>query len=126
MKHVSALAFVLALGVGTSWAAEPAAPAKEMPKKEAKAAKAAAAKFAGTAESVDAAAGKLTVKDKAGKAMTFTLGADAKVMKGGKKAALADIMAGDSLAVTYEGMADAPVIKSVKVMKGAKAKAGKK
>lgn len=124
MKRVNALAFVLALGAVTAWAGEPAAPAKkEMVKKEAKAA---AMKFAGTAESVDAAAGKLTVKDKAGKTMAFTVGADAKVMKAGKKAALADVMAGDSVAVMYEGTADAPVVKSVKVTKGGKAKADKK
>lgn len=131
MMRVSVLALVVAFGAGFVQAQAPAAPAKGMAKaakteaKAAKAVKAAAMKFAGMAESVDAATGKLSLKDTAGKTMAFTIGADVKIMKGTKKAALADVMAGDSVAVTYEGTAEAPVVKSVKVSAPKKAKAEK-
>lgn len=71
----------------------------------------------GTVEAVDAAMGKIMVKDAKGMVMTMSIGAETKIMKGGKPAVLADIMLGEKVHVAYEGTMDNPMVKSVKVEK---------
>ncbi len=55
------------------------------------------------------------MKDAAGAVKTFTIGAGVKIRKGDKKAALADIAAGDCVALKLCGTADKPEVKSVSV-----------
>lgn len=74
--------------------------AKEAPQA---AAKPAVSKVMGTVEAFDAATNKLTVKDKKGQTKEFTLGADVKVTRVGKKAAAAELTAGDKVTVQLTG-----------------------
>ncbi len=77
--------------------------------------KAKLSKFTGTVDAVDAAAGKVTVKDKKGMTMVMPVGADAKIMKAGKAAALSDIKAGDRVHIIYEGDMGRPVVKELTI-----------
>lgn len=110
------------LGLGVAQAQE-MAPAKQPEmKKEMKAEKKAVKKAKmnvckGTVEAVDAAMGKLTVKDSKGMVMEMPIAAETKIMKGGKPAALTDIMVGEKVHVMYEGTMENPMVKSVKIEK---------
>lgn len=108
MRSMMSALLVLGMGTGAALAQKPAAAPKAETKKEAKSA---VTKFAGAVESVDAAASKLTVKNKKGEAKEFAIGAEVKISKGGKKAALSDIAAGDQVTIASEG----DQVKSVKV-----------
>lgn len=93
-------------------------PAKEM-KKEGKpeAKKEHIKMFKGVVEAVDAAAGRLTIKDHKGKKTDFTVAPEVAITKAGKQAALTDIAVGDKVHIAYEGEMNAPLLKSIKVEK---------
>lgn len=74
-------------------------------------------KYSGTVESVDAAANKVSVKNKKGEVKDFTIGADAKLTRGGKAILLSDIAGGDTVTVSYDGSAGGAMAKSVMVAK---------
>jgi hypothetical protein len=122
-------AMSLALVAGVALAAEqavaPAAKAASCTKGK-KAEKSMTCK--GVIDSVDAAGGKLAVKNAKAEVVTFTISADVKISINGKKAALADLVAGQDVAVKYCGAAESMVVKSVsvKVPKAKKAKAAAK
>ena len=79
----------------------------------------------GAIEAVDATAGTLSVKNDKGEVMAFKVTADSKVTINGKKAALADITAGQDVQVKYCGEGESMAVKSVavKVKKAKKVKA---
>jgi len=86
-------------------------------------------KCSGIVESIDLAAGKLTINDQKKMTMTMTIGAEAKIMKAGKPVSLSAIMAGDKVHIMYEGDMASPAVKEVKVIEKAgpkKEKAEKK
>ena len=82
-----------------------AAPIKSAPTKKARAARPAAGRVSGTVVSVDATTGKLSVKDKSGKVVEFTV-SKATVTKDGKKVDLTGLSAEDHVTVSYKGSAD--------------------
>ena len=122
-----AVTFGASIALAADQAAAPAAaPAKPAQCNQAKGKKAAKPKVSvckGAVEAVDAATGNLSVKDAAGAVKAFTLGADVKIKRNGKKAALADIAVGDSATVKFCGPADKPEVKSVAVKTPRKPKA---
>lgn len=129
MMRVTAMALTAVLGASLAAAQQPAgAPAQKgaesKPAAPKKPAKPAMSKYMGTVASVDAAAGKLTVKNKKGEMKEFMIGGEVKITKGGKTAALSEIMAGDSATVSYEGTAEAPMVKSVAAKAPKKQKKG--
>lgn len=117
MKTVMAVVAVMALSCGLVCAqgagkpAEKAAPVK----KEAPAKKAKIEKATGEVVSVDAAASKLSVKEKKA-AKDFVLTAETKIVKGGKTITLAEMTVGEKVTVSYEGT----LVKEVKVHEPAK------
>jgi Cu/Ag efflux protein CusF len=81
----------------------------------------------GEVTAVDAAAGKISLKDAKGVVADWTVPADAKVVKPGKKGAtLADVAVGDTVTVCYEEAAGVKTVKSVKVKPPRKTKPAKK
>ncbi len=126
MRKAMAFAMVMAMvaGVAAADGAMTSATAAKPAKKDT-AKKAHPMKLAGAVTAVDAASGKLSIKTKKGEMKDFTVGADAKVMKGSAKATLADVMVNDEVTVMYEMNGDAMVVKSVRVAV-AKKKAEKK
>jgi len=108
-------------GVGLARAQAPAAPAKQPEvKKEMKAEKKHEKKektniCKGTVEAVDAATGRITVKNAKGMTMTMAIGMEAKITKAGKPAVLADISAGEKVRIVYEGTMENPMAISLKV-----------
>ena len=123
MKELGILVMLTALGGGVALAQEPPQPA---PKSEMKTesgppmkreGKARPRKLLAEVTAVDAAAGKLTVKERKGKPVTLSVGADVRIALGGKLSVLSDIEAGDKVRVTYEGRKDAPAIKKILVIK---------
>lgn len=71
----------------------------------------------GTVQAVDAAAGKITVTDKKGMTMVMPVTAETKIMRGGKMAALADLTAGETVHLWYEGDMNMPMVRKIKVKK---------
>ena len=71
----------------------------------------------GTVQAVDAAAGKITVTDKEGMTMVMPVTAETKIMKDGKPAVIADLMAGQMVHIMYEGDMNMPMVKKIKVKK---------
>jgi len=71
----------------------------------------------GTVQAVDAAAGKVTVTDKKGMTMVLPVTAETRIMKAGKAAALADLMAGEKVHIWYEGDMTMPMVRKIKVKK---------
>ena len=123
MKKVMIAMLLGGFGLGLAQAQDSAAPAaKTETKKEMKAGKKYEKKekmnvCKGTVEAVDAAMGKLTVKDSKGMTMVLPIAAETKIMKAGKPAMLADVMVGEKVHVTYEGTMENPMVKAVKVEK---------
>jgi Cu/Ag efflux protein CusF len=80
----------------------------------------------GEVTAVDAAAGKLSIKDAKGVVTEVMVPADAKVFKPGKKGAtLADVMVGDMVTIGSAELNGVKTVKSVKVRPPKKAKAEK-
>ncbi|MEK7475136.1 MAG: hypothetical protein AAB152_05820 [Candidatus Coatesbacteria bacterium] len=93
--------------------------------KGAKACPASGSTVTGEVTAVDAAAGKISVKDAKGVVTDWTVPTDAKLMCPGKKdAGLAEIAVGSTVTVCYTEADGVKVVKSVKAAK--KAKAAKK
>jgi hypothetical protein len=114
------------MGAGAAMAedkAMTAAPAAKPAKKEASK-KPKTAHVMGVVTAIDAAAGKLSLKNKKGEMKDFMFAADVKVMKGTAKAAVADIMVNDEVTVATETMGDVVTVKSIKI--SAPKKAAKK
>ena len=122
MRKLMAIAIVLTMGAGMAMADGAAMTAAAKPAKKEGAKKAKATKVQGTVTAVDAAGGKLSIKTAKGEMKDFTVGADAKIMKGSAKGALADVMVGDSVMVAYEMMGEMMMVKSVKIKAAPKAK----
>ena len=117
MMHIVTMVLAVALGPGLALAQQPAALVSAAPKK---AAKTAMNKSSGKVETVDAAMGKLSVKDKKGTVKEFTIGTDVKITRGGKTISLPEIAAGDTVTVSYSGTAAAPEVKGILVAKAKK------
>jgi Cu/Ag efflux protein CusF len=80
----------------------------------------------GEVTAVDAAAGKISIKDAKGVVTDWTVPADAKIMCPGKKdAGLAGIAVGSMVTVCYTETGGVKVVKSVKLKPAKKAKAVK-
>ncbi len=85
-----------------------------------------ASTVAGEVVAVDAAAGKLSIKDKDGVVTEFAVTADAKIMKPGKKGAtLADVVVGDNVTVMCMEKDGVKAVKHVKVKPAKKPKGDK-
>ncbi|MEK7475135.1 MAG: hypothetical protein AAB152_05815 [Candidatus Coatesbacteria bacterium] len=81
----------------------------------------------GEVTAVDAAGGKLGIKDAKGVATEVAIPADAKIVKPGKKGAtLADVVVGDSVVVMSMETDGVKTVKSVKVRPVKPPKGGKK
>lgn len=79
----------------------------------------------GVVETVDADAGKITVKEHNGTMMVMPIGAGVKIMKNSKMIPITDVMAGEMVHIMYEGDMPNPMVKSVKVEKNHMKKWGK-
>ena len=104
---VCAVSMMVAAGVALAaeQAAAPAAPAaKAAPAAPAKAKKPSVKKstIMGTVEAVDAAANKLSIKDKKGAVKEVAVAADAKIRRANKAATLAELVVGDKVLVKVE------------------------
>ncbi len=123
MKRIMIALLAGGFGLGLAHAQDSMAPAKKPEtKKEMKAGKKHEKKekvnvCKGTVEAVDAALGRITVKDKKGMSMVMPIAAETRIMKAGKPAALADITVGETVHVIYEGSMGNPLVKSIKVEK---------
>lgn len=118
MKKFLMSVMAVALCAGIAVASEDAAAGKTCPMGAKKGAKCICK---GTVESVDAVAGKVSIKDEAGKVMTCTVDAKTKIKIGKKKATLAEVVVGEPVEAVCKG----EVIKSLTV-KVAKKNAMKK
>jgi len=97
---VSAVSLMVAAGVAVAAQhGAAAAPAAKTAAAPAAAKKPAVKKVSvsGSVEAVDAAAGKLSVKDKKGAVVELVVAADAKIKRSGKAATLAEVMVGDKV-----------------------------
>ncbi len=123
MKELGILVMLTVLGGGLALAQKPPQPAPESGIKTEsappvkKGEKPRLRKFLAEVTAVDPAAGKLTVKERKGKPATLLVGADVRIVLGGKPSSLSDIEAGDKVQVMYEGKKDGPVIKKIRVIK---------
>jgi len=128
---VSVVSFVVASGVviAAEQAAAPEAKpvaAATAPVKKAKVEK---VSVSGTVEAVDAAAGKLSIKDKKGMVKELMVAVDAKIKRAGKVATLAEVLVGDRVASAKgEVVNGVPTLKKleVKAAKAIKKEAAKK
>lgn len=94
--------------------------------KSAKGSKGKACNVSGEVVAVDAAAGKLSIKDAQGVVTDFAVTADSKIMKPGKKGAtLADVAVGDNVTVMSLEKDGVKTVKQVKVKPPKKPKSKK-
>ena len=129
---VSAVSFVVASGVviaadqAAAPVAKPVAAATAAPVKKAKVKK---VSVSGTVEAVDAAAMKVSIKDKKGMVKELMVAADAKIKRAGKAATLAEVLVGDRVtSAKGEVVNGVPTLKKleVKAAKAIKKEGGKK
>ena len=120
MRKVLVLGMMLAAVAGTVMADGMAA------KKEAKAPTKKSMQMKGTVVSVDAVANKVVIKDAKGVSSDLTVSADTRIMRNGKKATLAEIMADDSVQATCSDVNGVMTCKSIKARAPKKAAAAAK
>lgn len=123
MRRMIGLAVAMMLVAGVAAAGGEGCP---MAKKE-KCDKGKTCTIGGEVTAVDAEAGKLSVKDEKGEVTEFTIPAEAKVIKAGKKdATLADVAAGDKVKLICSDKDGTKTVVHVKVMDPKKGKKGEK